>query len=149
MKKSFKNLNHLIWREWAHIYICLSCRGYKLYFYVIGNGIIHLIPFTAALANAPCSSMHEGNAETHEVQVDFDFGPRQSTSHTLPVSGIWSIYILFDYKTENGNEEENGQRVKRKRDKKVHTEVLFPFHVRYPTVIYIYNIFFCLGRGLF
>jgi hypothetical protein len=49
--------------------IYLSCRGYILYLYMIGNGTIHLIPFTASLTNAPCSSTNEGDADTHECKV--------------------------------------------------------------------------------
>jgi hypothetical protein len=52
--------------------------------------------------------------------LDFDFGSRQSTSNSIPVSSIWSTFILFDYK-KTENEEEKGQRVKRKIENKVHT----------------------------
>jgi hypothetical protein len=98
--------------------IYLSCRGCIVYGYVIRNGISHPIPFTAALANAPYSSMNGGNADTHEFKVDFEFSSHQSTSHSIPVSAIWSTYILFDYK-KTENEEEKGQRVKRKIERKV------------------------------
>jgi hypothetical protein len=72
--------------------IYIYCRGYIFYVYVIGNGISHLIPFSAALANAPCSSMNEGNYDTHESQVDSYFGLHRSTSDSIPVSDIWSTY---------------------------------------------------------
>jgi hypothetical protein len=93
--------------------IYLSCRGYILYVYVIGHGISHMIPFAAALVNAPCNSMDEGNVDTHDFKVDFDFSSHQSTGHSIPVSAIWSTYILFDYK-KSENEEDKGQRAKRK-----------------------------------
>jgi hypothetical protein len=78
--------------------IYLSFRGCIIYVYVIGNGISHMVPFTADLAHAPCSSTNDGNADTHEFKVDFDFGSHKSTVHSIPVSAIWSTYILFDYK---------------------------------------------------
>jgi hypothetical protein len=40
-----------------------------------------MIPFTAALANSPCSSVYESNVDTHEFKVNFDFGSHQSNSH--------------------------------------------------------------------